>query len=149
MPATPESVVRSWFDELWNRGDETTIDRLLHADGVVHGLPTPYGRPIRGPVEFKRFYQAFRNAFPDISVELVHVLSQGEMVAAHCRVTGTHRGNTLGMAATNKAVRFEGFVLARITDGQLIEGWNCFDFMGMYQQLGVLTLNVGNPSVSG
>ena len=58
MPATPESVVRSWFDELWNRGDKTTIDRLLHADDVVHGLPTPDGRPIRGAVEFERFYQA-------------------------------------------------------------------------------------------
>ena len=53
------------------------------------------------------------------------------------------------MAATNRTVRFEGFVLARTTDGQVIEGWNCFDFMGMYQQLGVLTLNVANPSVNG
>ena len=77
MPATPESILRAWFDGLWNRGDENTIDRLLHADAVIHGLPTPDGQPIRGPHNFRPFYQAFRSAFPNISIEVQQVVSQG------------------------------------------------------------------------
>lgn len=64
------------------------------------------------------------------------------MAVAHCRVVATHRRDGLGMPATNQAVKFEGFVLGRFEEGQLIEGWNCFDFMTMYRQLGVLTLSV-------
>ena len=44
MPATPESILRAWFDGLWNRGDEDTINRLMHPDGLIHGLPTPDGQ---------------------------------------------------------------------------------------------------------
>ena len=29
MAATSESVLREWFEQLWNRGDETTIDKEL------------------------------------------------------------------------------------------------------------------------
>ena len=135
MTATPESIIREWFEELWNKGDETTIEKLLHADGLIHGLLD--GRPIRGPAEFKPFYRTFRTAFPDISIELLHVLSEGDMAVAHCRVIGTHRGDGLQIAATNRTIGIEGFAMGRFARGQLIEGWNCFDFLGLYQQLGM------------
>ena len=35
-----------------------------------------------------------------------------------------------------RPVDFWGMVMARVRDGQLAEGWNCFDFLSMYQQLG-------------
>ena len=53
MALSPEAVTREWFDRLWNRGDEATIDRLLHADGVIHGLPTPDGQPLRGTLRIQ------------------------------------------------------------------------------------------------
>jgi hypothetical protein len=33
-------------------------------------------------------------------------------------------------------VNFNGIVIARVVDGRLVEGWNCFDFLTMYQQIG-------------
>jgi predicted ester cyclase len=56
--------------------------------------------------------------------------------AAHCHVTARHIGPTLGGPATNKPVQFWGMCIARVRDGQIVEGWNCFDFLSMYQQLG-------------
>jgi predicted ester cyclase len=137
MHLTPQSAMQAWFEDLWNKGDETTIDRMLPAHGIVHGLPTPDGQPIRGPEAFKPFYRSLRSAMPDISVEIMHSIAQGELTLAHCWVTGTHTGDGLQMPATNNRVEFWGFTLARFVDGQLVEGWNCFDFLGMYQQLGV------------
>jgi hypothetical protein len=29
-------------------------------------------------------------------------------------------------------------VFARVKDGRLVEGWNCFDFLSLYQQLGLV-----------
>lgn len=65
---------------------------------------------------------------------------------AHCRVTGTHRGDGLGVPATERRLDFYGFALGRVEGGQLREGWNCFDFLDMYRQLGVeLALRAGSP----
>ena len=141
MPATPDSVLRAWFDGLWNRGDEDTINRLLHPDGLIHGLPTADGQPIRGRQNFKAFYQAFRSAFPGIAVDVQHVVTQGPKAVAYCRVTGAHTGSGLDIPATGRKIEIYGFAMCLVADGQVVEAWNCFDFLGMYKQLGAhLTL---------
>ncbi len=136
MPATPESMLRAWFDGVWNRGDESTIDRLLHADAVIHGLPTSDGEPIRGPHNFRPFYQAFRSAFPAIAVEVQQIVSDSHRAVGYLRVTGAHRGAGLDIPATGKSVDFYGFAMCRVSDEKVVECWNCFDFLGMYRQLG-------------
>ena len=136
MPASPGAVVREWFEQLWNRGDQSTIDRLMHPDAVFHGLPSPDGEPLRGPAAFTPFYQSFRSAFPDIAIEMLSVVEEGDHVVAHYRVTGTHTGDSLGFAATGRTIDMQGMSRGHVIDGQLHQGWNCVDFMTMYQQLG-------------
>jgi len=136
MPATPDSVLRAWFDGLWNRGDEDTINRLMHPDGLIHGLPTPDGQPIRGRQNFKPCYQAFRSAFPGIAVEVQQVVTQGAKAVAYLRVTGAHTGSGLDIPATGRRIEIYGFAMCLVAEGQVVEAWNCFDFLGMYKQLG-------------
>lgn len=141
MPPTPDSVLRAWFDGLWNRGDEDTIDRLLHPEGLIHGLPTPDGQPIRGRQNFKPFYQAFRSAFPGIAIEIKQVVTQGPRAVGYCRVTGAHTGSGLDIPATGRKIDIYGFAMCEVAHGQVVEAWNCFDFLAMYKQLGAdLTL---------
>ena len=61
---------------------------------------------------------------------------QGDTVAAHCHVVARHVGETLGGPATGKTVDFYGITIARVVGGKLVEGWNVFDFLRMYQQMG-------------
>ena len=136
MSMQPDALMRTWFDEVWCKGRESMIDTLLAADAVAHGLP---GGPVRGPAAFRQVFHTFRRAFPDIHITVERTISQGDFVVAHCRVTGTHGGDTLGFGATRKPVDFEGVTIARVVDGQLVEGWNFFDFLSMYQQLGVVS----------
>jgi steroid delta-isomerase-like uncharacterized protein len=136
MPATPESVLRAWFDGVWNRGDASTIDRLIDADTMIHGLPTADGQPIRGPQAFRPFYEAFRSAFPDLAVEIQHVVVQGNRAVAHCRVTGRHTGAGLDVPATGRPIAIQGFAMCHVEGDRVTTAWNCFDFLTMYQQLG-------------
>jgi len=138
LPHTPDAVIRSWFEELWNQKREDTIDRLFAVDGVAHGLPTPDGSPIRGRDAFRPFFRAFRDAFPNIRVEVTQTVSEGEMVTALCHVTGTHEGHHLGMAGTGRPIDFWGMCMARVRDGYIVEGRNTFDFLTLYQQIGML-----------
>lgn len=53
MPPTPDAVVRQWFKEVWDEGNEQAIDRLVVADAKVWGLSGPGGPALRGPAGFK------------------------------------------------------------------------------------------------
>jgi steroid delta-isomerase-like uncharacterized protein len=129
----PDSLVRAWFREVWDEGREEAIDRLMAPDALVHGLGEA---PIRGPKEFKPFFHTMRNALGDLEVHVTRTVVQGDTVAAHCHVVARHVGDALGAAATGKSVDFDGITIARVEDGKLVEGWNVFDFLRMYQQLG-------------
>jgi predicted ester cyclase len=137
MQEKPEAMLRRWFDELWNQGREDTIDQLLAPEAKVYGLPTPDNRPI-GPDEFKPFFRQFRQAFPDIRITVLHTVAEGDFVAAHCHVVGTHLGNGLGVPPTSRAVEFSGMCIVRAAGDQFVEGWNCFDFLTCYQQIGLM-----------
>jgi steroid delta-isomerase-like uncharacterized protein len=135
---TPESVVRTWFDEVWNQGKETSIDRLFAADCVAHGLSNPDGSPVRGPAAFKSFFRQFRDAFPDMHIEVERTVTEGDVTAAYCHVTGAHSGKDFIRPATGKRIDFWGVAIGRVRDGQIVEAWNTFDFLTLYQQLGVI-----------
>jgi predicted ester cyclase len=129
----PVTVARRWFREVWDEGRESAIDELMAPDAVAHGLG---GAPMRGPAEFKPFYRTFLNAFGDLEVEILRTVVQGDTVAVHCHVTARQVGEALGGPATHKPVEFDGVTILRVVNGQIVEGWNAFDFLTMYQQMG-------------
>lgn len=133
MSATPDAIMRQWFQEVWNERRESSIEKLMAPHARVHGLA---GGPIAGPEAFRPFYRLFCNAFSDLRVEVVQTVVEGDRVAALCHVTGTHTGDALGGPPTRRHVDFWGNTIGVVKDGRIIEGWNTFDFLTMYQQLG-------------
>jgi predicted ester cyclase len=134
----PDQIARQWFREVWDEGREEAIDRLMAPDALVHGLATG---SLKGPAEFKPLFRMFREALGDLEIRVERTVVEGEMVAAHCHVIGRHIGNGFGAPPTWRPVEFWGIVIVRVRNGQIVEGWNSFDFLTMYQQLGW----VGNP----
>ena len=128
----PASIMRTWFREVWDEGREETIDRLVAPGAKVHGL----GEVLVGPEGFKPYFRAMRAALGDLEVHVERTVTEGDLVAAHCHVIAKHVGETLGGPPTGRPVEFWGMTIARVRDGKLVEGWNCFDFLTMYQQLG-------------
>jgi len=133
-----ESFIHRWFEEVWNQKSEAAVDELLAEDGVGHGLP---GGSIQGPEAFKEYQRNLLSVYPDLRVIVEDTVTEGDKIAARCRVTGVHQGDGLGFAATNKPVDFTGMLIVRVKDGQIIEAWNEFNFMDMYSQVGVLNFN--------
>jgi steroid delta-isomerase-like uncharacterized protein len=128
-----KALIRRWFEEVWNRGRVDAIDEMLAEDGVAYGLSDS---PIVGPKDFKPFHAQFRGAFPDIEVVVEDVIAEGDKVAARCSVRGTHRGDHLGVPASQAQIDFTGTLIASIRDGKFVESWNSFDFARLYQQIG-------------
>jgi len=134
------ALVRRWFEEVWNKGRAEAIEEMFDEEGVAHGLADESGAALRGPANFGVFHRKFREAFPGIEVIVEDAISEGDKVAARCTVRGRHEGDTLGFAATRQPVEFTGMTFARVSGGKIVEAWNNFDFMAMFQQLGALRL---------
>ena len=138
MSEENKALMRRWFEEVWNKGRVEAIDEMFAEDGLAHGLADESGQPLRGPAGFKAFHEKFRTAFPDIMVTIEDLIAEDDKVVARCSVRGSHGGDSLGFAATNHPVDITGISIIRVKDGQIVEGWNNFDFMKMFKQLGAI-----------
>ncbi|HUB67085.1 MAG TPA: ester cyclase [Candidatus Methylacidiphilales bacterium] len=136
--ASLDGLLRRWFEEVWNKGRIEIIDEMLSPDCVAEGILGEDGKPVRGPEGFKPFFKKFRGAFPDIHISILETLSEGNRIAARCRVQGTHTGDHLGIPASQKKVDITGMCLGAFKDGMMVEAWNNFDFLSLYQQVGLV-----------
>jgi len=127
MTDAHSTLVHRWFQEVWNNDQEAVIDELMADQAIAHGITDADND--RGPEGFRRFYQKFRDDFSNIHVATDKIIRDEDLEVAHCNVTATHK-------QTGKAVSFSGMTMARIAEGKIIEAWNYFDFLGLYQQLG-------------
>ncbi|WP_400190171.1 ester cyclase [Hymenobacter sp. B81] len=128
MRALQSTLLFRWFDEVWNQGHENVIDELVHPEARIRGLAEAALN--QGPAAFRTFYQQFHNQFTDIRIDTDIVVSEDDYEVARCRTRARHR-------ASGHEVDFTGLCLVHLKDGQIHEGWNEFDFLTMYQQLGM------------
>jgi len=125
MPDKNSTLTYRWMQEVWNEGREDAIDEMMDANAEIHGIDDIKER---GTVAFKQFFRNFRSQFPQLHVEIEDVLAQDDCETARCVVDAT--------TASGQKVRFSGMTFVKIHQGKILEGWNNFDFMTMYNQLG-------------
>jgi predicted ester cyclase len=86
----------------------------------------------------KRWVRPFRSAFPDLEMEIVELIAEGDRVVAHLRCAGTHRGEWLCVPATGR--RFESvdeIYIFGIRDGKLVAAVGVEDNLARLRQLGI------------
>src|SRR5712691_4412496 len=127
-----KTLVRRWIDEVWNKGDFAVVDELF-ATTYVHRTRTA---TIPNLEAFKKSISVFRAGLPDVQVTIEDLLTDGDKVVTRWVITGTHRGEVLGFAPTNKQIRLTGITIQRVVDGKIAESWVEFDAGGLRQQLG-------------
>jgi steroid delta-isomerase-like uncharacterized protein len=129
------ATMRRLYD-LLNAGDVDGFGDLLAADFVEHE-ETPGLAPTRDGV--KEFFRMYLAAFPDLHMDAQDVIATGDKVVARARITGTHRGELMGMPATGKSVDVRLIDIMRFGDDGLVrEHWGVIDALAMMQQLGAI-----------
>ncbi|MBA2409204.1 MAG: ester cyclase [Gammaproteobacteria bacterium] len=109
--------------------------REVMAPNVVDHDPAPDQG--EGPDGFIQFFTTFRTAFPDLKVAVDHMVADEDNVAIAYTVTGTHRGDFNGVAATGERIKVRGMQIARFENGKIVERWGSSDELGILKQLGV------------
>ena len=130
-------LIKRFYEEVIEKGDLSLVDELTTDDLVDHeeGLP---GQP-SGREGVKFFVSALRAAFPDLKAKTIEpTLADGDLEAARVVMSGTHKGELMGVAATDRAVEIEGLDIIRVEDGRVAEHWGVTDVMSLMQQLGAI-----------
>lgn len=82
---------------------------------------------------------AFRAAFPDLSVRPHLILADGEHVAVHLSGRGTHSGLFQGVPPTGRSWTASCSALYRVQQGRIADFWINWDLLAILEQLGALT----------
>ena len=88
--------------------------------------------------DFKQMESEIFDAFPDMHVTIDDMVAEGDKVAARVTMTGTHKGEFMGIPPTNKKVQVQAIAIDRVVGGKIVEEWGIFDTQGLMQQLGVV-----------
>ena len=129
---TPSEVSRLWFGEMWNNRDTGLLRELMAPDatGTFEG-----GRTMTGPDDFIAFQQAFLEAVPDLKVELVKSIAEGDEVCVHWKGSALHCGPGLGCPASGKQIEFQGVTWLTVKNGQIVAGQDFWNLGGLMQHL--------------
>ena len=130
-----KSPIRLVFDEAFTQGNLAIVDKLLSSDHLAHN--TLGGAP-NAPGGLKWLVATFRTAFPDLQCTLDDEIKQGDKLAAHWTMRGTHTGLFMGNPPTGRPVEAQGIIFARTENGRIVEDWTLVDEMGILQQLGLI-----------
>ena len=84
-----KTLLYKWFNEVWNQGQEDSIEQLMASESFAHGIQAQ--DQMQGPTGFKSFYHGFIDQFNDIHIDVKDVVSQDDMECALTDVTATHK----------------------------------------------------------
>ena len=133
-------IVHRFVDEFWNARNLSVADEIFSSNCVTHQLrgDDKNSAAPRSPETIKKEAADWIGGFPDLKFEVIQILAEGDRVASHLQVTGTHSGEWMGMAATTQSVSFPLFVIHRIEDNKIVEDWVLVGTLTLLQQLGVV-----------
>jgi predicted ester cyclase len=116
-------VVRRLVAEVLNGGHLEVIDQLY----------TPELAPAA-----RRWIAPFRASFPDVHMEIVELIAEGDKVVGRFTCSATHLGEWLGQAPTGRRFeRVDEVSIFRFRDGKIAHAWSLEDTLSRLQQLGL------------
>jgi predicted ester cyclase len=145
------ALVLEFMERSFNQGDLSVIDEQAAPDGVDHQEPPG----TNFAAHLKEVVMALRTGFPDLHFEIHHILADGEIVAFHSTMTGTHTGTLSipgtalrvpGLPPTGRKVSVAHMHFVRMVDGKSTDLWHVWDTPTMLRQLGVVPAPQARPA---
>ena len=137
MSDQQKRLAERFHKDIFEAGKLDVADEILSPNFAVHSPDYPPELP-SGPEGVKQWAMGLRQGFPDVGFTHHDVIAEGDKVVIRWSVTGTHKGELLGMPATGKQIQVSGIDVFRVQDGRLVEMWQNMDTFGMMRSLGVI-----------
>jgi steroid delta-isomerase-like uncharacterized protein len=114
-----KALTRQFFKRV-SAGDLSAVDELV-ADDYVEHEQVPGLAP--GKAGVRQLFEMFHSAFWEAAVEVDDMIAEGDKVFILARMTGTQRGELMGIPATGRAIDVGVCDYFRVEAGALAEHW--------------------------
>jgi predicted ester cyclase len=130
-----KQLTRDVFERGFGRGELDAVDAALDPGAVDRHAFAPDEPDMAH--HLKNAIMMFRSAFPDLAVEVVHLIQEGTTVAARVEMSGHHTGVPIfGIPATGASVALEQFHFVEVNeDGRGLRHWANVGIEQMQAQL--------------
>ena len=123
-----KEVVRSFYAEAINGRDSYACERWLSKRFAHNGVK-------RGADGQRQAVAYFLAAFDPLRHEILLLLAEGDLVAAHQRWSGRHVGEFLGVPASGNEIVFTSTAVLKLAGGEIVEAWDEMDSAAIVAQL--------------
>jgi predicted ester cyclase len=144
-----KELVRRHFEELFNRKNFAVCDEMMAEEYLEHA-PAPFSEDapgrVNGPKAMRQSAEWLLAQFPDLSMTIEAMISEGDTVAVRVLSEGTNLGPLNGVVPpTGKRFRARQSHWYRVRDGKLVEHWATREDLPAMLQLGVISPPGGGP----
>jgi predicted ester cyclase len=136
MSTADVQLAQRFFDEMCNGRNLALADQLFSPEHSYHDPGSP--GVAAGPRGMKELIGTYQRAVEDARWTVDAMFRHGELIVTRWTGSGTHTGDLFGIRPTGKKVSVDGIWIHRVAGGQIVESWNCWDTLGMLQQLGAV-----------
>lgn len=128
-----ERLFRRIVEEGFSQADFGAVDEIVSPDIIEHqpGMGS-------GPEGVKGAISYLRSVFPDFTLTIEDMTTDGDKVWARLRARGTQQGPHMGMPATGRRIDVDVFDICRFENGKMVEHWGVPDRFTILEQLGML-----------
>ena len=137
MMESNKKIVHRFIEECWNKGDLSKVPELMAANCRFHDPVFPH--LAAGAENMRRHIESCRKGFPDLRFTIDDTIAERNEVVLHWTISGTQKGEFLGVPPTNKKAIVTGMSIDRLENGKIMEEWVSWNLMSLMEQLGVTT----------
>jgi len=129
--------LRCVVEQAYHQGRLEALDEL-YAPGIVYHRP-PLA-DIEGLEALKAYVADLCLAFSGVRLTLHEIVVEGDILASRWTLRGSHtqRSPSMPVPPTGKEASVTGCSMAHWAEGRINEEWNYTDWLGLFQQLGVI-----------
>ena len=130
-----DELIDAW-EAAWSGRDESAFASVCSSKIHYEDPLTP--EPLEGIEQFLQHPTRLWAGFPDVRERTGNRLTDGQFVAAPCKVLGTHRGPLEGLPATSRFVVVHCVFYCEIRRNRLLRVRGFYDLYDAATQLGIL-----------
>jgi predicted ester cyclase len=128
--STTREVVRSFWESYNEHDLDNSWEQYLSHDLKNHAFEGAYDREAWLGIE-----KGFIAAFPDVHLEILGQVTEGDLSATRVAMTGTQKEEFYGVPAAGAVGTLRVTFFDRVADGKITEHWADADVGGFLQQL--------------
>ena len=125
-----KEIVIRFFEDGYTNKQYDFIMECVSEDYVDH---SPAGA--RSNADAVNILKIVAGQFSDLTVTMLDVFAEGNMVATRVLYEGTHTGTCMGIPATGKHITFEALENFKVEHGKIVESWGYWPDPEILRQL--------------